>query len=527
MRHNIETIGRVVRLKSLRNVLVPLRFAGKLDAIAARELSVSVDDIRSVRVTRRSIDARGKAPKLVLTMDVALYSDDDLPPLDLASQLDRPAIAEPKKKVVIVGTGPAGLFAALRCTDLGMPCVIIDRGGQLDNRHKKARRLRADRVLDSESNLCFGEGGAGTYSDGKLYTRKRSPLVREVYRRLVEFGASQDILVDAHPHVGTNRLIPIMAKMRDHLISQGCDFRFDTRMDDLWVEDGAIRGIQTSTGDIAADALVLATGHSARDTYAMLAAYGVPMESKPFAIGARVEHPQHLIDSIQFGGSAGHPALGAAEYFLRCQVDSRGVYSFCMCPGGFVIPTPTEPGHLNVNGMSNSTRKNYFANAALVVTVEPQDFAPSGNALDGLNFQRAIEKRTFDVGGGDYTAPATRLTDFVAGRASTTLPDRTSFRPSLQAADLQDVLPSMITTAIRAAIRRFDRRLRGYLTNDAVIIGSETTTSSPIRILRDETLQCPSISGLYPTGEGAGYAGGIVSSAMDGIRVMDRLLAQH
>ena len=512
-------------MKSLRNVLVPLRWADSLDVVAARELSVPVESIQSVRVTRRSIDARGKTPRLVVTMEVALRDEDDLPPMDLSSALEAPRVANKAKRVVIVGTGPAGLFAALRCTDLGVPCVVIDRGGRLDNRHKRARLLRADRHLDPESNLCFGEGGAGTYSDGKLYTRKRSPWVREVYRRLVEFGASPDILIDAHPHVGTNRLIPLMAKMRQHLQASGCEFRFDTRMDALYIENGQLKGICTSSGDIGADAVVLATGHSARDTYAMLAAAGIAMESKPFAIGARVEHPQSLIDSIQFGRAAGHPALGAAEYFLKCQIASRGVYSFCMCPGGFVIPTPTEPGHLNVNGMSNASRKNHFANAALVVTVNPQDFAPSGNPLEGLAFQRQVEQRTFVVGGEDYTAPATRLTDFVAGHGSTTLPKRTSFRPSLSAANVHDVLPSAVSTAIRKAIIQFDRQLKGYLTDDAVIIASETTTSSPIRILRGKDLQSPSLVGLYPTGEGAGYAGGIVSSAMDGIRVMDMILS--
>ena len=514
-------------MKQLRNVTIPLRMAQKLDAVAARELSVPVDQVRSVRVTRRSIDARGKAPRLVLSMDVALETDDALPPVDLDSQLTTPDIADPSRKVVIVGTGPAGLFAALRCTDLGVPCTIIDRGGRLEERHKRARLLRSERQLDAESNLCFGEGGAGTYSDGKLYTRKKSPWVREVYRRLVEFGASPDILVDAHPHVGTNRLIPIMEQMREYLLTRGCDFRFDTRMDALHVENGKIRGIVTTGGDIDADALVLATGHSARDTYAMLADAGVPMESKPFAIGARVEHPQHIIDAIQFGGAAGHPVLGAAEYFLKCQVDDRGVYSFCMCPGGFVIPTPTEHGHLNVNGMSNSTRKNFFANAALVVTLDPKDFAPSGNPLEGLDFQRRIEKLSFDVGGGDYTAPAARLTDFVAGRGSSTLPNRTSYRPSLSAANLHSILPDYVTDAIQHALRRFNRQLRGYLTEEAVIIASETTTSSPIRIIRDESLQSPAILGLYPTGEGAGYAGGIVSSAMDGIRVMDHVVSQR
>ncbi len=280
----------------------------------------------------------------------------------------------------------------------------------------------------------------------------------------------------------------------------------------------------TSKGTLDADAVILATGHSARDTYAMLATRGVRLESKPFAVGARVEHPQDLIDRIQYGHAASHPSLSAAEYFLRCQIGKRGVYSFCMCPGGFVIPTPTEVGCLNVNGMSNAKRRNRFANAALVVTVEPDDFAPGGDPLEGLEYQRQIERAAFTVGGGTYAAPASRLRDFYFRRASTTLPAKTSYRPALVAADLNDVLPPYVNAAIIEALNAFDRRLRGYLTDEAVIIAAETTTSSPIRIPRDDTLQSVTVRGLYPTGEGAGYSGGIVSSAIDGMRVAEQVL---
>ena len=503
---------------------VALAETGDLVGVAARELGIDRGQIRRVDLVRRSIDARHKRPRWICTLGVHLFSD----PMPQATTLRRdhasPDVARRDKRVVIVGSGPAGLFAALRFADAGVPATVIDRGSAMEQRHRRAKRLRSERVLDPESNLCFGEGGAGTYSDGKLYTRKKNRRVREIYERLVAFGADPEILVDAHPHVGTNRLIPLLGSLREHLLARDITMRFDTRMDDLIVKDGHIQGIICGEDELAADAVIMATGHSARDTYAWLARRGVRLESKPFAIGARVEHPQELIDAIQFGSSAGHPALGPAEYFLRCQLGGRGVYSFCMCPGGFIIPTPTEPGHLNVNGMSNHSRKNHFANAALVVTLEPKDFAPGGDPLEGLAFQRALERAAFLVGGGDYSAPATRLTDLVRGRASSTLPARTSYRPSLTATDVRDVLPGWVCESIAEAVGVFDRRMRGYLTDEAVVVAAETTTSSPIRITRGADLQAPGIAGLYPTGEGAGYAGGIVSSALDGVRVAEHIL---
>ena len=509
-------------MTTLRNVMVELDETD-LTQVVARELAIPATDVQSVRVIRRSLDSRHRRPRWVLSLEVALAGDP--PPATERVPIPPPVVNNPPEKIVIVGTGPAGLFAALRFADAGVPCTLIDRGAAVEERNQRARKLRAERYLDPESNLCYGEGGAGTYSDGKLYTRKKNRRVREIYQRLVDFGADPQILVDSHPHVGTNRLIPLMRQLRNDLLARGVELRFNTRMDDLHIEGGRLRGIVTNQGDIPADALLLATGHSARDTYFMLARRGVLMEPKSFAVGARCEHPQSMIDQIQFGQAAGHPALSAAEYFLRCQLEDRGVYSFCMCPGGFIIPTPTEPGHLNVNGMSNQSRKNRFANAALVVTCDPSDFAPTGDPLAGLEFQRQIERATFLAGGGDYTAPATRLTDLVAGRGSTTLPSRTSFRPSLIAADVADVLPPFVTEAIRRAVVRFDRNLQGYLTEEAVLVASETTTSSPVRILRGADCQSVSVAGLYPTGEGAGYSGGIVSSALDGMRVAEAILA--
>ena len=514
-------------MKRLVNVAVPLSETDDLVGVAARELGVDRAALRRVDLVRRSIDARKKRPRWVVTLDVHELGD-PLPDITYRTDFEPPHVAHGREneRILIVGSGPAGLFAALRCADAGIQCTVLERGGAIEDRNKRARLLRAERFLDPESNLCYGEGGAGTYSDGKLYTRKKNKRVREVYERLVAFGADPEILVDAHPHVGTNRLIPLVKRLRKHLVDRGIEFRFDTRLDDLIVEDDAVVGVVTSNGELRCDRLLLATGHSARDTYFMLARHGVALESKPFAIGARVEHPQELIDRIQFGSAAGHPALGAAEYFLRCQVGERGVYSFCMCPGGFIIPTPTEPGHLNVNGMSNQSRRNHFANAALVVTLGPEDFAKDGDALSGLTFQRSIERAAFEAGGQNYSAPATRLTDFALGRASTTLPARTSYRPGLAASNISDVLPAMVTEAIREALQGFERRMRGYLTEEAVIVAAETTTSSPIRITRDEMMQSVSLDRLYPTGEGAGYAGGIVSSALDGMRVMEHVLAE-
>ena len=490
---------------------------------ASRVLGVSRSEIRHVDVLRRSLDARRRPPCWIVTLRVTRAGEPPPGAVPLP-EIPEVTVRNRDQRVVIVGAGPAGLFAALRFADAGVPCRVVDRGSALSERHQRARLLRAERLLDPESNLCFGEGGAGTYSDGKLYTRKKDPRVREVYRRLVDFGADPEILVDAHPHVGTNRLIPLLRSLHAHLESRSIEMQFDCRLDELVVQGGRLRALVCGGEEIPCDAAILATGHSARDTYALLARHGVAMQPKAFAVGARIEHPQSIVDSIQLGRWADHPGLDPAEYFLRCRVGDRGVYSFCMCPGGFVIPTPTEIGHLNVNGMSNQSRKNRFANAALVVTVEPFDYAPTGDPLEGLTFQREIERAAFVAGGSDYSAPAMRITDLVGGRASGSLPARTSYRPSLTPYDVGEVLPPLITAALVGAIRRFDRQMRGYLTSEAVVIAAETTTSSPIRILRGDDLQSVSLRGLYPTGEGAGYAGGIVSSALDGMRVAERIL---
>ena len=526
-----------------------------LRRLAARTAGMAVDDIALVVLRRRSLDARKRRqPQWVLRCEVYDHNerppDLQLPPLIRPRRLARPS---GDLRPIIVGMGPAGLFAALAFADCGVRCTIVDRGAAVEERNLHVRDLRVDGRLQPESNLCFGEGGAGTYSDGKLYTRSRSPRVREVYERLVAPGIDRRILLDAHPHVGTNRLIPMMRVLREALLEAGHELRFDARVDDLVVKDeGAgkqVIGVRLADGDeLMGSPVVLAAGHSARDTYLMLASHDVAMEAKPLAIGARVEHPQALINAVQLGPLADHPAIGAAEYFVAQRVaterGARGVYSFCMCPGGYVLPTPTQLEHLNVNGMSNASRGGSFANAALVVQVEVEDMyleSPgdlnddkdfgshvAGGALIGLALQSILERRAYASGGGGYRAPAQRLSDLVNGRAPQSLPDRTSYRPGLQLADLRSVLPGTLVAALARGANQVDRRqLRGYVSDEAVIMGVETTTSSPVRILRDADRCSISHDGLWPCAEGAGYAGGIVSSAIDGLETADAIMRRH
>jgi len=501
---------------------------------AAQALGWAEGELGEVRVRKVSVDAREKSPKKVYTLDAwrAAEPPTPEPTAKLRRGTMRPLVAG--QAPIIVGTGPAGLWAALRLVEAGIPSILLDRGGALSERHAAVRNLRRDGRLDPESNLCFGAGGAGTYSDGKLYTRRRDAEIERINQDLAALGAPPEILVEAHPHIGTNRLIKMLVRLEEFLRDSGCDIRYGQKVTGLArTAAGTVAGVHMASGEeLTGPAVILATGHSARDVYHWLHAAGVALAPKPFAIGARCEHPQVLIDKMQFGAHAGHPQLEPAEYFLTAQVGQRGVYSFCMCPGGFVIPTTTELGHLNVNGMSNHRRGSDFANAALVVTIDPADFwleRPGDLAhlgpLAGLAFQRALEAKAYSAGGGDYRAPAQRLTDFLAGRSGD-LPERTSYRPGLAAADLRTVLPERVHTALARGILRFDQKMRGYLTRDAILIGVETTTSSPIRIVRDEaTLVAPGFDGLYPTGEGAGMAGGIMSSALDGLRVAEAVLA--
>ncbi|MDA1183073.1 MAG: FAD-dependent oxidoreductase [Acidobacteria bacterium] len=491
-----------------------------LGRLVARALGRSGTDVPEWTVRRRSLDARRGSMKFHLVVAVG------------ATETHKPVGPPPKtvsgdRRVVVIGDGPAGLFCSYELARHGIPSVVVDRGRQVQPRRLDLRRLNQEGAVDADSNYCFGEGGAGTYSDGKLYTRshKRGD-VRDVLEVLVEHGAPADILVDARPHIGSNRLPKVVSALRERLESVGVEFRFETRVTGLDVDPPRrVRGAMTAGGRvIGGDAVVVATGHSASDVFDLLAAAGVGLEPKSFALGVRIEHPQPLINEIQYGRYAGHPRLHAASYKLAHTVEDRGVFSFCMCPGGWIVPAATEADGLVVNGMSLSRRDSRFANSGMVVSIEVDDAKTAGfdGPLAGLRLQRAIERRGFEAGGGALRAPATRLTDFLAGRSSADVP-RSSYVPGLTAGNLADVLDSTglpIAARLREGLTAFGRKMRGFASAEAVLVGVESRTSCPVRVPRDpESLESPDLAGLYPCGEGAGYAGGIVSAALDGIRV--------
>ena len=437
-----------------------------------------------------------------------------------------PTASSDAKNVIIVGCGPAGLFAALRCLELGLKPIILERG-----KDASARRfdlgpiLKEGRVIE-DSNYCFGEGGAGTFSDGKLYTRatKRGP-VRTIYETLVAHGAPERILIDAHPHIGSNLLPKVVMAMRESIRSAGGEVYFGTKVESFIIHERKMAGVRTTDGrEFLSGQVILATGHSARDIYEQLHAQKVELEQTPFAVGVRIEHPQAQIDSLQYHTSQGQerPALlPAASYRLATKIDNRGVHSFCMCPGGFIVPAATENDEVVVNGMSLARRDSPFANSGMVVTVEPEDTAPfvsEHGVLAGIAFQKSLERAAKQHGGGGQVAPGQRVTDFLAGKDSTDLP-KTSYFPGIIPSRIDQILPEWITSRLRRGLDIFGKQMRGYITEECNLIGFETRTSSPVRIPRDErTLQHSEISGLYPCGEGAGFAGGIVSAALDGMR---------
>jgi hypothetical protein len=491
--------------------------------------------IGSGRVLRKSLDARKGFP-LGYRMQVALSRAGEA---DLAPQEERlppPARARRGLRVVVVGSGPAGAFAALRLAQAGAEVTVVEQGKAVQPRRRDLALLTRGELVPS-SNYCFGEGGAGTFSDGKLYTRtKDRRAVREVLLALCEHGADGGIAVESRPHIGSNRLPKVLTSLREDLMGRGVSYLFEEAVVDLLVRGGRAVGVRCASGrEVEGEAVVLAVGHSARPIYEVLWQRGVAMTPKAFAVGARVEHPQPLIDRIQYGGAAGHPALPAAFYQVSATCAGRGVYSFCMCPGGWLVPSSTEPGGLCTNGMSLKRRDSPLANAALVVSVEPRDFTwpgegtgllvPAGHPLSGVAFQRRLEERAFAAGGGGFVAPAQRLQDFVAGRASGAAL-RTTYRPGVVPADLSRLLPPFVVGPLREAVRRFGRSLPGFLSAEAQLVGVETRTSAPVRIERDGGLMSPTLAGLYPCGEGAGHAGGIVSAAIDGLRVADAILAR-
>lgn len=505
---------------------------------AAGALGVLPEDVVAWRVARRSIDARGRrAPQFVHVIDLdvpagavregALGGNITKAPVP---ELDAPPVVRSDVRPVVVGMGPCGIFAALRLASAGLAPILLDRGKPVETRARDVSRLMGRGELDPDSNLCYGEGGAGTWSDGKLYTRVGGTAVRTVLETIVAHGGPPEILVNARPHLGTDRLVSLLKALRATLVEMGAEILFETRVERLLVEDGRLRGFALAGGGtLDASVAVLAPGHSARELYAQLLVDGVPMRPKPFAVGFRVEHPQALVDEVQYGRQwAGHEELPAAYYELRAPAGERDVYSFCMCPGGSVVPTPTVEGEVCVNGMSHAARSGRYANSAVVVQVEPGDVASHGvgedDILAGMRFQLASEQWAYAAGGGAFVAPAQRLVDYLAGVESGAV-RRTTYRRGVRAADLRGAYPERVTAALVEGLEGFDRRFRGFVSDEAVLIGVETRTSAPVTILRDrETLVSPGVDGLVPAGEGAGYGGGIVSAAIDGIRAADAVV---
>lgn len=496
-----------------------------LRAAIAADLGIDPARVGAWRITRRGIDARHRRVHLQLRIEVALDGADLAPdPLDVP---DLPTLTG-TPSVAIIGAGPAGLFAAEGLARRGVRSILFERGADVRGRRPALAKLNREGVLDADSNYCFGEGGAGTFSDGKLYTRaKKRGSIIQVLDLLCACGAPPAIRAATRPHIGTNRLPKVVTAMRERLIAAGVEIHFNTRVDDIRFNANTVSGVVLGDGStVPVTSVILATGHSARDVYRMLDRHGVAIEAKAFALGVRIEHPQPHIDAIQYGELAGHSQLGAAPYSLRHTADGVGTYSFCMCPGGFIVAAATSPGEIVVNGMSPSKRDSRFANSGMVVSVGPEVYGPG--PLAGLAWQAAVEQAAFDAGGGKFVAPAQRVTDFLAGRVSNSLPD-CSYRPGLASVDLKDALPAVIHQPLAEALRVFDaKRMRGYITEEAVMLGVESRSSAPLRILRDTvSLQSPSHPGLYPCGEGAGFAGGIVSAALDGLRVAERIPSDH
>lgn len=485
--------------------------------VASRKLKISPEEIKAIQIIRRSIDARPKIP--VYKLRLIVYVNE--PASYILEQISFKPVKS-NRKVLIIGSGPAGMFAALKLIENNIKPVIIERGKDVQSRRRDLRAIMQDHEVNPDSNYCFGEGGAGTYSDGKLYTRstKRGD-VKSILNLLHQHGASEDILIDAHPHIGSNKLPKIVEAIRDTIINNGGEYYFESRVTDLIMDGSTIKGvIVNDEKEYTADAVILATGHSARDIYYLLDKHGIKLEAKSFAMGVRIEHPQSLIDSIQYHSAKKNPHLPAAAYNLSCQIDERGVYSFCMCPGGIIVPASTAPGELVLNGMSVSRRDSPYANSGLVVSVNEKDWKKYNKhgVFAGLEYQKQLEKEAYEAGGKTQKAPAQRVTDFIKQRDSQSLPD-TSYIPGVVNAPLHKILPKQIARGLGMSLKTFGKTMKGYITEEAQILAAETRTSSPVRIPRDpETLMHISTNGLFPSGEGAGYAGGIISAAIDGER---------
>jgi uncharacterized FAD-dependent dehydrogenase len=491
--------------------------------VVAKKIRINPAEINAVSIVRKSIDARKKVALFKLRLNVYI---NELP-TDATEEVEFKPVQN-DKKVIIVGGGPAGLFAALRLIELGIKPIIIERGKDVRGRRRDIKAIMRDHVVNPESNYCFGEGGAGTFSDGKLYTRStKRGNIKRILTLLHQHGASTDILIDAHPHIGSNKLPKIVQEMRKTIIEYGGEYHFDSRVTDFLLSKQKIKGvIINDDAEFTADAVILATGHSARDIYYLLERRGITIEQKSFAMGVRIEHPQSLIDEIQYHSKVRHINFPASSYNLSCQFDDRGVYSFCMCPGGIIVPASTDKNELVLNGMSVSRRDSAYANSGLVVSISENDWKSYANhgVFAGLQFQKKVERLAHKAGGFTQRAPAQRITDFVNRRSSSTLP-KSSYIPGTVESPLHEILPKQIAKALGRGIKYFGKKMNGYYTEEAQILAAETRTSSPIRIPRNpETMMHIQIEGLFPSGEGAGYAGGIVSAAIDGERCADGIM---
>ncbi len=507
------------------DLAIPPKFIDSYEFIkkqAAKKLKLNYNEINSVAILKRSIDAR-KKPIYRLKLNVFVNE------FPVERELDfnfKPVTS--KKKIIIVGSGPAGLFAALRAIELGIKPVILERGKDVRQRRFDLKSIMQEGKVNPDSNYCFGEGGAGTYSDGKLYTRSnKRGNVKRILDILIYHGADKEIAIDSHPHIGSNKLPKIIQSIRETILKCNGEFYFDSRVTDFVISANKIKGVLVNNEkEILGDAVIVATGHSARDIYEIYKKHNIAMEPKPFAMGVRIEHPQALIDSIQYHTKIKHENLPASNYSLACQVENKGVYSFCMCSGGMIIPASTGVNEVVLNGMSVSKRNSPFANSGLVVEINSNDWKKykEYGKFAGLMFQKEMELLAFNAGGGNQVAPAQRITDFVNKRISNSLP-ATSYVPGTKSVPLHQILPREIVKRLSKSLLIFNKKMQGYFTNEAQILAVESRTSSPLRILRDrESLMAFNVEGLYPCGEGAGYAGGIVSAAIDGERCAETIM---
>lgn len=499
------------------DISIPPDFINNYDFIkkqCARNIKLNPAEITSVKINKRSIDARKKP---IFRLRVSVFINET--PIKDERNFNYIPVKS-NKKIIIVGSGPAGLFAALRLIELGIKPIVVERGKNVRDRRFDLKEIMQNGIVNSDSNYCFGEGGAGTYSDGKLYTRSnKRGNVNRILDILIYHGADEEISIDAHPHIGSNKLPKIIQEIRETILKCNGEIHFNSKVTDFIIEKDMLKGvIINDRNEMLGDGVILATGHSAKDIYYLLGTKKITIEPKPFAMGVRIEHPQALIDSIQYHSKTRHENLPAANYSLACQIENKGVYSFCMCPGGIIIPSSTDENELVLNGMSVSKRNSPFANSGLVVEINENDWQhwKSHGVFAGLEFQKEIELKAFNLGGKNQMAPAQRITDFAKNKLSTKLPD-SSYIPGTRPVLMTEIFPKQIIKSLKKSLFIFNKRMKGYFSEEAQILAVESRTSSPIRIPRNrETLMHVEIAGLFPCGEGAGYAGGIVSAAIDG-----------